>query len=177
MLFLLTILVGLSAVVSIAVLLSFKKKRNNLSTNYPNELEPPQFRSLFEPDEAEIRAFKKAEKAKIEAEKRLELQRILAEKAEKVDEFQKIWQNAPTRKNTSELLFIASQSENSEIYSETADEVLKFWKAGKLVELSANDLAEILESHFWLISSEKRTSGVKFGLYQELADLRRSQQK
>lgn len=174
MLFLLTILVIATAVVSIAVWL---KNRKTLSPNNQKQLENPVYRSLFEPDEAEIRAFKLEEKAKIEAELRQKKQKHLAEKAEKVNVFLKTWQNTPNRQNTSELLYIASQSESGEIYAKTAAEVLKFWKEGKLVCFSADNLAEILESHFWLISSEQRTSGVKFGLYQELADLRRKSSK
>ena len=173
MLFLLTILVVITAVVSIAVLLKVQKNRQSLSTNNPKELELPKFRSLFEPDEAEIRAFEKAEKAKADEENRQELNRISAEKAKKVSEFQTIWCELPNKKNTVELLFLASQSGRGEIYSRAANEIVEFWKEGKIIDLSAHDLAEILESHFWLLPSEQRTSGVKFGLHQELAGLRR----
>ncbi len=173
MLFLLTILVVLAAVVSIAVLLNFKKNRQTLSPNNPKELEMPKFRSLFEPDEAEIRAFELEEKAKETAKKLEEFNQQLAEKSGKVREFQTVWQDLPNKKNTIELIQIASQSESGEIYSAVATEILEFWKEGKIVDLSAHDLADILESHFWLLPSEQRTSGVKFGLHQELAGLRR----
>lgn len=177
MLFILTILVVLTAVVSIAVLLKVQKSRQILSSNNPKELEMPKFRSLFEPDEAEIRAFEREEKAKLEAEKREETNRILEEKAETTREFQMVWHDLPNRKNTVELLFLASQSESGKIYSDTANEILEFWKSGKIMDFSANDLAEILESQFWLLPSEQRTSGVRFGLHQEIAGLRREFQE
>lgn len=173
MLFLLTILVVATAVVSIAVLLKAQKNRHTLSSNNLKEIEPPIYRSLFEPSEAEINAFEREEKAKADAEKREDLERSLAKKAEKVREFQIIWQTLPNKKNTVELLYLASQSESGEVYSTTANEIVEFWKAGKTDDLSAHDLAEILESQFWLLPIEQRTSGVRFGLYQEIAGLRR----
>lgn len=172
MLFLLTILVVLSAVVSIAVWLKVQKNRQTLSTNNPKELEPPKFRSLFEPDKAEIRALEREEKAKETAKKQAEVIQLLEEKSEKVREFQTIWRVLPDKKNTIELIKIASQSESGEIYSTVATEILECWKEGKLVDLSAENLADILESHFWLLPNEQRTSGIKFGLHQELAGLR-----
>ncbi len=172
MLFLLTILVVLTAGVSIAVWLKVQKSRQTLSTNYPKELEIPKFRSLFEPDEAEIRAFEREEKAKELAQKLEDFNRQLAKKSESVREFQKVWRALPNRKNTVELIKLASQSESGEIYLRVANEISEFWKEGKIIDLSAHDLAEILESHFWLIPNKQRTSGVKFGLHQELASLR-----
>lgn len=173
MLFLLTILIVAAVVASIAVLLKTQKNRQTLTSNNPKEFELPEYRSLFEPDEAEIRAFEQAEKAKAEAEKREEAKRILAEKAEKVREFQAVWQDLPNKKNTVELLYLASQSENGEVYLTAATEILEFWKEEKIVGFSAHDLADILESQFWLLPSEQRTSGVRFWLNQEIAGLRR----
>ena len=170
MLFLLAVLVVFAAAVSIAVLLKVSKKRRNLSTNYPEKLESPVYRSLFEADEAEIRAF---ERARLEAEKRENLKQIATEKEKKVNQFLAVWQNLPSRKNTIELLYLASQSECGEIYFRITSRILEFWRAKKINDLSADDLADVLESHFWLLPSEQRTWGVSFGLRQEIADLRR----
>ncbi|CAN5536339.1 hypothetical protein BH10ACI1_BH10ACI1_14910 [soil metagenome] len=174
MLFLLTILVVLSAVVSIAVLLKVQQNRRTLSTNNPKKLEPPIYRSLFEPSEAEIRAFEVEEKAKETAKKSEELSQILAGKSKKVCEFQKIWRTLPNKKNTIGFIQIASQSENGEIYSAVAGEILEYWKDAKIVDLTAHELAKMLDSHFWLLSNEQRTSGVKYWLNHEIAGLRRS---
>jgi hypothetical protein len=83
-----------------------------------------------------------------------------------------IWRGLPSRKNTLELLYIASQSENGNVYSDVTKSVLESWHNGKIVDLSAEDLAQMLESHFWLLPSEQRTSGFSFGLNQEIASLR-----
>ena len=172
MLFLLTILFVATAVVSIAVLLKVQKNRQPLSSNNPKEIKTPIYRSIFEPDEAEISTFKREEKAQLNAENLAESKRLLAEKAEKVRDSKIVWQSLPNRKNTVALLYLASQSESGEVYAATANEISEVWKAGKITDLSANDLAEILESQFWLLPIEQRTSGVRFGLHQEIAGLR-----
>jgi hypothetical protein len=128
---------------------------------------------LFQPTEEDIRAFAKAEKeadkAKTEEAKRMESE----EKISKVTKFMSVWRELPSRRNTLELLYVASQSENGNVYNDVAKSVLESWKNGKINDLSAEDLAQILESHFWLLPSEHRTSGINFGLNQEIASLRR----
>ncbi len=152
------------------VFLAFKnydRKGNNYTLN------PKNFRGLFQPTVEDIRAFEKAEKeadnAKTAETKRLESE----EKISKVAKFMQIWRDLPSRKNTLELLYIASQSENGTVYSDVAKSVLESWHKGKINDLSAEDLAQMLESHFWLLPSEQRTSGMSFGLNQEIASLRR----
>ena len=71
MLILFTILVVLSAVITISVLLKTQTNRKTLSSDNQREIEPPQFRSLFEPGEEEIRALEREEKARIKAQKEI----------------------------------------------------------------------------------------------------------
>lgn len=173
MLILLTILVILSVVITVSVVLKTQKDRKSLFSENPREIEPPYSRSLFEPDEEEIRALKRAEKAKIEAEKAEELRRLSAQKAEKVREFQEFWEMSPNKRNTVQLLHLAAQTESGKIFSETAENVIGHWQANKIEDLSATSLAQVLESHFWLLPIEERTSGISFWLKQEIAGLRR----
>jgi len=174
MLILFTILVVLSAVVTISVILKTRKDRNYLTSKITNEIDSPQYRSLFEPDEAEIRALEREEKVKIEAQKAEELSRISAQKAEKLREFQEFWEMSPNRRNTVQLLHLAAQTESGKLFSETAESVIQHWQANKIEDLSATNLAQILESHFWLLPNEERTSGVSFWIKQEIAGLRRN---
>lgn len=139
-----------------------------LITNYPNDLRP-----LFQPEEADIRAFEKAERerrALKEAENSIE---ELAKKAEKVEGHKRLWQISPSRANTVELFYLASQSENGKVYRETSGEILELWKKGRIDDLKSHDLAQLLESHFWLLPEKERTSGDKFWLQNEIASLRR----
>jgi hypothetical protein len=174
MLILFTILVVLSAVITVSVWLSNQKDRKTLSSDNPKEIEPPQFRSLFEPNEEEIRALEREEKARIAAQKDEKAKRVSAQKQEKVRKFQEIWASAPDKKNTIELIYLASESESGKIFSEIAENVVKLWQAKKIEDFSGDDLAQILESHFWLLPNEERTSGVSFWLKQEIAGLRTS---
>lgn len=177
MLILFTILVALSAVITISVLLLARKYRKSLISHIPEQIEPPHPRSLFEPDEEEIRAREREEKTKIESLKAEEIRRISAQKAEKVREFREFWEIAPQRRSTVHLLHLAAQTENGKIFSETAETVIQHWQANKIEDLKAEQLAQILESHFWLLPNEERTSGVAFWLKQEIAGLRRSSEE
>ncbi|MET0753303.1 MAG: hypothetical protein ABWZ66_08010 [Pyrinomonadaceae bacterium] len=174
MLILLTILVVISAVITISVILKTRKDRNFLTSEFPKQVESMQFRGLFEPDEAEIRALEREEKARIEAEKAEELRRVFAQKAEKLREFQEFWEMSPNRRNTVQLISLAAQTESGNLFSETAETAIEHWKANKIEDLSATNLAQILESHFWLLPNEERTSGVSFWIKQEIAGLRGS---
>ncbi len=79
----------------------------------------------------------------------------------------------PTKENTIELFRLAVESESAEIFSQTAENVIQVWRTGKLKSLTANDLAQLAESHLWLLPQEERTLGAVFWLKQEIADLRR----
>lgn len=146
---------------------NFDRHGNNYTLN------PKNFRGLFQPTEEDIRASEKAEKEmgkiKTEETKRLES----AEKISNAVKSMQVWRDLPSRKNTLELLYVASQSEDATVYGDAAKSVLESWQSGEVTGLSPEDLAQMLESHFWLLPSEQRTSGISFGLNQEIASLRR----
>lgn len=169
MLILFTILVVLSAAVAIPLLL--KSRKPNFSEN-PRQLEPPPFRSLFEPDEEELRALEQAEKARIIAEQTAKERRIFVQKQERAREFQNLWRSSPDKKNTIELIRLAAETDSGEFFSEIAESVIQLWRAKKIHDFSGEDLASILESHLRLLPSEEKTSGVAFWLKREIAGLR-----
>lgn len=173
MLFLLTFLVVSTAFVLLAIFVK-RQISPSLPENQPKNLSAENFRPLFEPTEDEIRAFEQAEKRRIEAEKRENDRRILEAKAEQVREFQKDWQNLPNNRNTVQLLYLASQSENAKTFSETVENVIKLWRENRIKNLSATDLAELLDSHFRTLPQQERTSGTLFWLKEEIAELRGS---
>jgi hypothetical protein len=98
--------------------------------------------------------------------------RILEEKAEKISEFEKAWSAAPDRKRTIELLFLAAQSENAKIFSEVSESVLNLWRENRIENLTAHDLADLLDSHFRILPQQERTSGAIFWLKKEIERLR-----
>lgn len=170
MLFLFIILTIISAVITISLL---SKSRKTLNSSEIKEIqEPPPYRSLFEPDEAEIHAFEREERARLKALEEQKREDLLVRKKERVYEFQKIWSEASNVKNTLELLTLASSSENGNLFFEIAENVLSFWKGDQIKNLSAKDLADLLDSHFRTLPQQERTSGAMFRLKEEIAELR-----
>ena len=171
MLYLFTILVVLSAVAALAI---FAKRRNSnlLEQNPPKNFAAPNYRPLFAPTEDELRAAAREEKAQAEAKKADEARRILVEKAEKLSELEKVWATAPDRKRTIELLFLASESENAKTFSDISQNVIKLWRENRIENLTAQDLADLLDSHFRILPQQERTSGALFWLKEEIERLR-----
>ena len=176
MLILLTIF---AALLAISILVFAKRRSTQLLEEKPpqHELSASEFRPLFEPGPEELRAATREEQ---EAEAAADLEKEKQSREQKhaeFKEFRKAWRAVPSRKNTVELLYLASQGESGNIYAETANEVIKTWKNGQIEDLSADDLSQLLESHFWLLPAGERTTGVKFSLLEEIAGLRREIQE
>ena len=139
----------------------------------PRELPQPQYRPLFQPDEEELRAERLAEAEKLEEIKRQENLKLAEEKLALFGELRQTWAHSPSRAGTIELLFEASRIADGTVYLETCARILASWRAGEIAELSADDLAQLLESHFRLLPNRARTPGVSFRLKEEIAGLRR----
>jgi len=120
-----------------------------------------------------LRAQANAEAEKVKEIERQESLKQTEEKLALFGELRQTWAQSPNRGSTIELLYEASQVSDGGIYLETCEQVLASWRAGKIAELSADDLAQLLESHFWLLRNSERTPGVSFRLNEEIAGLRR----
>lgn len=172
MLFLLTISI-LIALLAASGMIAFSRRRHPLLEDNPQKnLPDPEFRPLFEPGPEELRAGEREKKALTAAAAEAESKAKLDVKLNDLNAFREEWRAAPTRKNTVELLYLASQCESGKTYSETAHETAKLWKNGQIAGLSADDLSQLLESHLWLLPAGERTSGVSFSIQHEIADLR-----
>lgn len=171
MLFLFTILVVLSAV---ALYAAFGRRRNSnlLEENPPKNFVAENYRPLFEPTDHEIRAFAREENARAEAKLAEEARRILAKKAEKLSELQNDWSESPDKEKTIELIFQAAATENAKIFRDISAQVLKSWRENRIANLSARDLADLLDSHFRILPQQERTSGAMFWLREEIEKLR-----
>jgi len=171
MLILFIILAAFSAVIPLA-LFAKRRKAHLLERNNPKNLNAETFRPLFAPTDEDIRAFKREENEKLLAEEREETRRLAEEKIEKVYEQEKNWRVSPDKKATAGLLFAASELGNAKIYGEIAENVIKIWREDKIENLSARDLAELLDSHFRILPQQERTSGALFWLREEVKNLR-----
>ena len=148
-------------------------------TDRPSEMHHPlppagaeHFRPLFAPSEEDLRS---AELEKVGLQN-AEIDRVAARKkqheAAELETLCTEWQSSPTKAKTISLLSAAAKSENEDIYLRVCNDVLRVWRAGSVGDLSANDLAQLLESHYWLFPADKRTAGVSFLLNAEIAGLR-----
>ena len=98
------------------------------------------------------------------AEREKERQKTLAS----FEEFRQTWRELPSRANTVELLFQASELERGDVYLDTVDELLH--KRSDVFD--DDEIAQLVESHFWLLPQSERTPGVTFTINRELAALR-----
>lgn len=166
------IAVGVTAVVGFSLYL--KRKNKSLDTNNPRQFgEPPPYRSLFAPDEADVRASEREAQMKVEAEQKEAENAAAFEKSEKSRAFEKIWRENPTKQNTVELLRLAALSESAEVFSQTAENVIQLSHQAQAGGLSKADLADLLDSHLRILPQQERFSGAIFWLKQEIENLRR----
>lgn len=169
MLFLITILFVVSAILLLAVWL--KSRNPNRLTEKSTPILSNNYRSLFAPSEEELRASVHQENLQIEARKRDEARQLVTEKISRATDFRKIWRSNSTKLKTIDLLRISAESESAELFQDTVEDVLEAWKANQIKGLSLADLIQLVESHFWLLPSQERTSGIKFWLKEELVKL------
>jgi len=131
------------------------------------------YRPLFEPSRAELDA------AVLEREREAEAQQTAQQKVafdERVAEFNKkvvLWSASPTRASTLEIVGLASGMERGTIYIETVRKVVQAWNRGQITGIAAHELAQLLESQFWLLPTGERTFGGNFSLRDEIAGLSR----
>ncbi len=73
---------------------------------------------------------------------------------------------------TPEVLHVAALSGDASVYEKTVVAVLRLWRERRIA-LPAGDLRSLIESHYWMLAPEARSSGAGFVLKQTLADARR----
>lgn len=151
-----------------------RRRAKSFAPNNQNQFaeNAPQYRSLFEPDEAEIRLLESEETAKIQAENDEAARRSSLEKVERVQELQTIFLENSTRRNAVEFLLSAASGDEAKTFSRAAESVIKVFRENKIKNLTATDLADLLDSRVGLLSQQERASGAIFWLRQEIAELR-----
>lgn len=92
----------------------------------------------------------------------------LAVSSNLVNRFRQIWENAPALKQTAELFQLAARSNDADLFQEILIAAEQFVKNGKMADVSRNELRELADSHYWLLSSDARISGAGFWLKHKL---------
>lgn len=169
MLFILTILLVLVAAVAVTVFVKRRIERDLIESNQPKNLMDTNLRPLFGQDEEEVRGSEAANAEVIEAEPVDDDQE---KKLAKLDELRQAWGANPDKRNTIELLAAAAETGVGEMYAGIAGEVAARFRKRELTEISAADLADLLETHLWLLPARERMSGEGFFVKQEISKLR-----
>ncbi len=166
------IVVGTAAVLGFSAFL--KRRTKSLKHNNQSQFsEPPPYHSLFAPTDEEIRALEREENLQIRAKESEDLRRSAAEKIEKAEDFRREWRTSPDKRKTIELLRLASESENADVFSAVAEDIIKIWRENRIENLTADNLADLLDSHLKTLPQQERTSGAIFVLKQEIENLHR----
>lgn len=175
MLLVFTIFILLLAGISFAVFVKRLVSSNLrlLEESHRDNLAAEHFRPLFAPNEEDMREFEREEKAQLAVKQSEEQGHVRAKKLALFEKLRQTWRVSPNRAKTIEMLYQASQTESGKVYLEVSESVLEAWRAGKIADLTADDLAQLLESHFWLLPTTERTPGFSFRIQQEIAALRR----
>ena len=171
MLFILIFLIVVVGSISIAVFVKRQIDRDLLESQEPKQLTDTHLRPLFAEDGEEMREDEPSETSVIEAEPVDDSQE---KKLAKLEEIQQTWSANPDKRNTLELLAAAAETGVGEMYAGVAGEVAARFRKRELTGVSALDLADLLETHLWLLPAEERMSGEGFLVKQEIAELRNS---
>lgn len=83
------------------------------------------------------------------------------------------YKRSPDRSSTAKTLHVAALSDDAAVYQNAVETALVFWREGRLMDISAEELRSILEGEFWILSSPTRSSGAGFLLKRALNDARR----
>lgn len=83
------------------------------------------------------------------------------------------WQKSPNRSGTSKALHFAALSDDADLYQGAVEQALRFWREGKLSDVSAIELRALFDGEFWILSSRTRSSGAGFVLKRTLDSARR----
>jgi hypothetical protein len=176
MLILLTILVLVAAASAFIYFFNHRNNERQLEANeFDSFPETTPLRPLFEPTEDDI------QQAAREAETRAaiddaQLDEDAARKhATEVRNRLNAWRVAPNRSELGELLRAASF--DGELSAQTAEAITDEFLSGKLDGISADDLAELLESHFWLLPAEVRAPAISFRIRETIRELRETEAK
>ena len=78
------------------------------------------------------------------------------------------WRQNPTRRNIGHLLHLSARTGAAEVFQHTLETI----RATELPDLTANELARLAESSYWLLPQTARSSGAGFVLKSELDEIR-----
>ena len=82
-------------------------------------------------------------------------------------------QSSPDRGSTAKVLHVAALAGDAGVYRQAVETTFQLWRDGRVPSLSADELRQLVESEYWILPAESRSSGAGFVLKRTLARLRR----
>lgn len=86
--------------------------------------------------------------------------------------YTKLWQQQPDRQTTAQLLHLAALSDDANTFESAIVAASDAWRANRLGETRPEELSALIESEYWVLSSEARRAGAGFVLKQRMSHLR-----
>ncbi|HEV3469900.1 MAG TPA: hypothetical protein VG148_11310 [Pyrinomonadaceae bacterium] len=83
------------------------------------------------------------------------------------------WRQSPSRASIPELLRVAALSDDAATFETVVTAVAEAHDAGRLGDLGGEELRALLESEYWVLSSEAKRTGAGFVLKRKLAEVGR----
>ena len=170
MLFFLTIFLLVLAAVALAIAARRSRRERYLPDHDPLNIDASRFRPLFAPSDEDLAAVEREKQDVIDAEQRENDRLAREKKLANFAEFRQTWRASEKKENVADLLTRAAEFKDGEVFLETVKTILD---ERQNVSLSNEDLAQLIESHFWLLPANERTPGVTFAVNEEIAALRR----
>lgn len=172
MLVLLTILLTLLAASAIIYFFNRRNFEKQLGSENSGFLpETTNLRPLFEPPEEELLADEREAEEKLIVDVRQESEEVERKRAREFRTRLNAWRMSPNRTEIGGVLGAASG--DGEMFADASEAIASEFQNGKIEGLSTDDLAQMLESYFWLVPAEKRTPGVSYRLQAVLKSLHR----
>jgi hypothetical protein len=84
-----------------------------------------------------------------------------------------MWSKFPGQHSLAEMLYLAALADDAAIFTRATNVALLSWREDRVGKVSATEFLTAVESAYWLVASEVRTSGAGFLLKQAIADVRR----
>lgn len=164
------LLIAVLAILSAALFAGYLSRRSLRPVATPVLPEPPiNARPLFEPTKRELRREQQAKEAREIARREV---RDTAERRERIDAALAEWRAKHDAASAGDLLQAAVDHGREGDFARAAKEILDVYRESGSPRLTPHDLADLIDSHYRLLSQNDRASGALFWLKQEVAELR-----
>ncbi len=173
MLLIFTTCILLLAGISLAILLKrLSVQKLLVEEESPAVIGAESYRPLFAPTDEELRIAEADERKRLSAKQEEARRQESEEKLADLDRFRQSWAEEPSRAATIDLLYRTSQTQNGTAYLETCEAVVRAWQNAGIADVAAGDLAQLLETHFWILPAAERTPGSSFRLRELITAVR-----